>query len=65
MLQSLIEIVYILANCGDPGECGISPVSTLFGKVPIKGFPVYKGSNAPDKIYRPFDEHRAIPQMSR
>ena len=30
-------------------KCDISPVSSLFGKVPILGFPVYKGSNAPDK----------------
>ena len=48
VLQSLM-IVYILANSADPDEmprvasCGISSGSSLFTKIPLNGFPLYKG----------------------
>ena len=42
-----LKVVLILANNADPDEmhhsCCILSGSSLFAKVPVKGFPVYKG----------------------
>ena len=44
-----LKIDFILANSADPNEnsnaasCSLLSGSSLFAKVPVKGFPVYKG----------------------
>ena len=44
---SFSEDHFVLANSADQDEnaalCGISSESSLYAKVPILGFPVYKG----------------------
>ena len=37
-----LKIVFILVNSADPDEMPPYAISSLFAKLPVKGFPVYK-----------------------
>ena len=41
LIETSIESVFILANSGDPDRN--SAGSSMFAKVSVSGFPVYKG----------------------